>query len=419
MLQLSCFSRFRQLASSLLPWAVGLLLIAGSSGTGSADDPKAADFHRDNLFTANTNGYEVYRIPGIVVTTKGTVLVYCEARKSARSDWGAIDIWLRRGSRGGQDWEPARKIATPPPAAVRNPAAVKQKLGKPGEITLNNPVAIVDRDTGAVHFLYCLEYGRCFYMRSDDDGRTFSKPVDITAAFETFRPAYDWKVLATGPGHGIQLKNGRLLVPVWLSTGTGGHAHRPSCVSVIYSDDHGKSWQRGDIAVSHPEPANPSESMLVQLADGRVMLNFRHEGKKHRRGVVLSADGATRWSAPSYPPQLPEPVCMASLARLTTAPPADKNRLLFSNPNNFTSRERKNVAVRLSYDEGKTWPVVRTIEAGPSGYSDLAVGPDGTIYCFYERGRHASGIQPHHLCLARFSLAWLTEGKDRLDTREK
>ena len=78
----------------------------------------------------------------------------------------------------------------------------------------------------------------------DDDGKTFTEPVEITSAFEAFRPSYDWKVLATGPGHGIRLSNGRLLVPVWLSSGTGGHAHRPSVVSVVYSDDRGRTWRR-------------------------------------------------------------------------------------------------------------------------------------------------------------------------------
>ena len=88
-------------------------------------------------------------------------------------------------------------------------------------------MAIVDRQSGVIHFLFCAEYARCYYVRSKDDGQTWTEAVDITATFDAFRPDYDWRVLATGPGHGIQLQNGRLLVPVWLSTGTGGHAHRP------------------------------------------------------------------------------------------------------------------------------------------------------------------------------------------------
>ena len=94
------------------------------------------------------------------------------------------------------------------------------------DITYNNPVLIADRD-GKTHCLFCVEYMRCFSLHSDDDGATWSAPLEITTTFETYRSAYDWKVLATGPDHGIQTRSGRLVVPIWMSTGTGGNAHRP------------------------------------------------------------------------------------------------------------------------------------------------------------------------------------------------
>jgi sialidase-1 len=367
---------------------------------------------KTDIFEGGKEGYALYRIPGIVVTGKGTILAYCEARKNSGGDWGHIDIVLRRSSDGGKSWGPHQTIGKVEGKLERNPAAVKQKLGKEGEITYNNPVAIVDHKTGAVHFLFCIEYGRCFYMQSSDDGANFSRPMEITSALDKFRPEYDWKVMATGPGHGIQLKNGRLLVPIWLSTGTGGHAHRPSVVSVIFSDDHGKTWQRGDIVAREPELNNPSETVAVELNDGQVMLNMRHESSLHFRAVSLSKNGATGWSKPILDKQLPEPICMASIIRYSEMPKG-KNRILFANPDNPTGRERKNVSARLSYDEGKTWPIKRTLEPGMSGYSDLAVGPDGTIYCFYERGAQGKNqFQTRTLCVARFNLEWLTEGKD-------
>lgn len=383
--------------------------LSPAAGDGS---PKSS-LEKTDLFLAGKGGYAHCRIPGIVVTRQGTLLAYCEARKSTRGDWGTIDVLLRRSEDGGRTWSPAEKLVTPPPDAQPNPVSTAQGLAKPGEVTVNNPVAIVDHDTGVVHFLYCIEYARCFTMRSSDDGRTFSKPVEITEAFEAFRDDYDWKVLATGPGHGIRLASGRFLVPVWLSTGTGGHAHRPSVVATIFSDDRGGTWKRGDIVVAHPEPRNPSETAAVELADGRVMLNFRHESPNRLRGVVTGPDGATGWSEPRYDPALPEPVCMGSLARFSTSPPGDRNRILFVNPHNPDDRERRNVTVKLSYDEGETWPVARSLEPGVSGYSDLAVGKDGTIYCFYERGTaNGSQYNPASLCVARFDLGWLTGGED-------
>jgi sialidase-1 len=203
-----------------------------------------------------------------------------------------------------------------------------------------------------------------------------------------------------------------LLVPVWLSTGTGGNAHRPSCVAVIYSDDHGKSWQAGDIVAREEDVANPSETVAVELSDGRVMLNVRNEGKQRLRAVSISADGATKWSALKMDAGLPEPICMASILRLP-ASEAHKSRILFANPNNPTSRERKNLSVRLSYDDARTWPLVKTLDAGTSGYSDLAVTPDGTILCFYERGSvDKNHFRTRWLTVARFNGAWLRDGKE-------
>jgi sialidase-1 len=380
------------------------------------------------VWKAGEDGYRIFRIPGMVVTVRGTVLAYAEARKSDRGDWGTIDIVMRRSTDGGRTWSASQKIADVEGPKQKNPVALAQGLAATGEVTYNNPVAIPDR-SGSVHFVFCLEYMRAFYMRSDDDGVSWSKPVEITAAFGQFRPEYDWKVLAAGPGHGIQLTNGRLLIPVWLSTGTGGHAHRPSVASVIYSDDRGTTWRRGEIAIPNtPEFVFPSETAAVQLADGRVMLNARSESKAHRRLVTISRDGATGWSIPRFDGGLPEPICMASLVRYSNAKSGGRNRILFANPYNLERgdgkntaglpRDRRNLSVQLSYDEGMTWPVRKSVEPGWSGYSDLAVAADGTVLLLYERGgESAPRFRVESLTIARFPLAWLTDGKDTGNTK--
>src|SRR4051812_35028656 len=337
-------------------WLLGLLCGACTFRGLAAE--AAPVIEKMDLFKAGEGGYALYHIPGVVVTARGTVLAWCEARKKG-SDWDDIRILLRRSTDDGKTCSEPASIADVPGPKVKNPFSLRLKNVKTSDVTYNNPVLIADRD-GTVHMLFCLEYMRCFSQHSTDDGVTWSTPVEITPVFETFRPAYDWKVLATGPNHGIQLGTGRLIVPVWLSKGTGGNAHRPSVTATIYSDDHGKTWKRGEVVANETEPlTNPNETVLAQLADGRVMLNLRTESKQHRRAVCFSDDGATKGTKPAFDDKLAEPICMASLCRLSEKPASDKNRLLFANPDNLeradgkeapgVSRDRKNLTVKLSY----------------------------------------------------------------------
>ena len=416
---------------SALISAATLTLVAILGGPASAR-AAAPLLEKTHLFEEKTNGFVSYRIPGIVVTAKGTVLAFCEARKYSGQDWGEIEIHHRRSTDGGRTFSPARQVAHLGPRLPRNPANADQPsrkvIGEPGQQTVNNPVAIADRD-GTVHFIYCVEYMRTFYVRSTDDGLTWSQPVDITLAAERFRPEWPWRVIATGPCHGIQLRNGRLVVPVWLAKAEGS-AHGNAVVATIFSDDRGATWQRGEIAVANTATTpGMSESTVAELGDGRVMLVARNRAPGHRKVVVFSRDGATGWSRPEFADALLEPICQASLFSYDDPAAPGKSRLLFSGPDSLESangkaapgarRDRKNLSVKLSHDDGRTWAATRTLEPGPSAYSDLAVLPDGTILCFYESGRPGA-TRPNstrsdwpyaRLTLARFNLAWLEAGE--------
>ena len=229
-------------------------------------------------------------------------------------------------------------------------------------------------------------------MQSNDEGATWVGPADITASVN--RP--DWNRIVPGPGVGIQLRSGRLVIPCNHVIGDVAFNH------VIYSDDHGKTWRLGGST-----EGNTDENQIVELADGTLLLNIRNYREKGHRGLSMSKDGGLTWSTISSDPTLIEPICQASFIRYTESPPSIKNRLLFSNPASQT--ERIKMTVRVSYDEGKTWPVAKSLHAGPSAYSCLVVLPDRSIGCLYERGvKH-----PYEtIAFARFSLDWLTDGAD-------
>jgi sialidase-1 len=365
----------------------------------------AAEPTRVDVFRSDEAGYPLFRIPGLIVTAKGTLLAYAEGRRTP-GDWAEIAIVMRRSTDGGQTWSPIVTLSRKPADFAKNPHALRMKNVRADEATFNNPVAIADR-SGAVHLIYCLEYKRAFYCHSNDDGQSFSEPVEITSTFAAFAKDYSADVIATGPGHGIQLRSGRLLVPVWLSPGTGGNAHHPSAISTIYSDDGGTTWKRGEIASRPTDVINdPNETTAAELSDGRVMLNVRHQSKHEGRMVLTSPDGATQWSEPRFDEALPEPICFASLVSL------GGGRLVFTNPDNRLrgdkpaplgqGADRKNLTVRLSADDGQSWQSKRVVDAGPSGYSDLAVAPNGDILCLYERGRPIAA-----LTLVRFAPTWV------------
>jgi sialidase-1 len=211
-----------------------------------------------------------------------------------------------------------------------------------------------------------------------------------------------------GPGVGIQMRNGRLVIPG--NTGEVNDKTDEEWYSrVLYSDDHGKSWILGPRV-----PELSDECQAVELANGTLMLNARGNMGKSCRGVAISNNGGQTWSSFRWDRALRECPCQASLIRYSLAGPGNKNRLLFANPDNagekFGVVERTRMTVRMSYDEGRTWPVKRLIHAGPSSYSSMVRFPDGDIGLLFEGGEQH---RREWIRLVRFSLIWLTKGADR------
>lgn len=340
-----------------------------------------------DVFVAGKDGVHTYRIPTLLVAGDGSLLVFCEARKEGIADASPTDLVMRRSTDGGRTWQPTQVIVH----GVKDEAIM-------------NPCPVLDRTTNTI-VLLCIsanKYGEYhnqpLLVTSSDHGHTWSKPIDIAAriqgADDTFVP---------GPGVGIQMRSGRLVIPGYAGVFSDVTKHGMFSRAMV-SDDHGRTWTLG-----RPVAQCSDESQVVELADGRLMLNMRGDMGKCCRGVAWSGDGGLSWSPVVWDRQLPECPCQASIARYSQARGEGQNRLLFANPDNigesYGAIERTRMTVRLSCDDGKTWPVARLLHAGPSSYSSLVRLPDGDIGIVFEGGEKH---RREWIRFMRFSLAWLT-----------
>ncbi|MFQ5808748.1 MAG: exo-alpha-sialidase [Armatimonadota bacterium] len=345
------------------------------------------------LFDSGTGGYPRYRIPSLIVSPRGTVLAFCEGRKDGGGFTGNIDLVLRRSFDDGRTWGPLQVVA------------------EDGANTVGYPSAVVDRVTGVIWVAFTRSLGedteqeivegtsrettRVLVTASRDDGVTWAEPVDVTDT--TKRPEWTW--YGTGGGIGIQLASGRLVIPAY-------HAEAKTMIRrshVIYSDDHGATWKLGGSAGD-----GNGECQVAERRDGTVYLNARSRRGAELRTIATSSDGGESWSEAALDEQLYDPPCQASVLSLGGAEAEARPRWLFCHP---AGPGRQDLTVRLSHDEGETWPVAKVLRTGDSQYSSLAVLADGSIGCLYDCWRDGN----YRLFFVRFPLGWLTDGADTPD----
>lgn len=363
-------------------------------------------YEQTELFVSGQDNYLSYRIPSLICTKNGTVLAFTEGRKETGGDGGPTDIVLKRSPGNAGQWDSAeirgwghnRKntvIWLPEQVVFRS---------KNGEAWMN-PVPVVDQTSGTI-FVVANHYPQPYkdanapiwLVKSTDEGATWSDPVEITSGTGKHE---------IGPGAGIQLRAGRLIVQVY--------------DGIIYSDDHGQTWKQGGTA-----PGDWNETQVVELVDGSLLFSRR---KSPNRVFMYSRDDGQTWSQPVPQSELPDPDCQGSMIRYTRKDDGfTKNRLLFANPVSGAiaagsvesdPRGRFNVTVRMSYDEGNTWPVEKRILTGPGAYSSMAVFPDGSIGILFETGIQYGEYVDHYSkeVFARFTVDWLTDGRDHLDKK--
>lgn len=333
----------------------------------------------------NDDGYALHRIPGLLVTDKGTLLMYHEARYE-RHDWAKMDILLTRS-------EDCGKTLSPPIVLAQ---------GSDELPTVNNPMMVQDKN-GRIHFIHAQSYGvgegRMYRRFSDDDGITWSDPIDIT---EYTRPEYR-NAFAFGPGHGICTSNGTLILPVWMVPKfyeSNLQAHMPSVVSTFYSHDNGETWAVGEILTSNAELQSPSETSAAELSDGRIYLNIRCMNAW--RAQAISDNGYSNWIDYRPEKRLIDPSCFGAVVSYSVS---EKTRmLLFANCASKTARN--NVTVKVSLDDGENWQYSRVIDAEHGGYVEInADSQNGNIYVLYEENW---GEVVH---LAVLDIDWLTSAE--------
>jgi sialidase-1 len=375
---------------------IAALTLIGAGLVGAGQSPVTGP-RSTEVFRAGDSGYHTYRIPSVVITKDGTLLAFAEGRRSSAADAGDIDLVLKRSADGGATW------------------SGMQVIGDNGPNTFGNPCALVDSRTGRIWLLVTHNSGSdrekdiiagtsagsrtVWIMSSSDDGKSWSAPREITSSV---KPA-GWTWYATGPGVGIDTSTGRFVIPANHAEADGVHRSH-----LIFSDDRGETWKVGASA-----DAGTNESQVAEGPAGRLILNMRNHPPRaeNYRMVAASSDGGATLS-PAVPDRaLVEPPAQASLLRMTTSAAGSRSRLLFANP---ASTRRERMTVRLSYDEGATWPVAKVVHEGPAAYSSLVVLRDRSIGLLFERGT----ASPYEgITFAHFSLEWLTDSQDRLSTR--
>nr|WP_243866699.1 sialidase family protein [Actinophytocola oryzae] len=331
-------------------------------------------------FVSGTQGYNTFRIPAVVRAKDGTVLAFAEGRVESAGDTGAIRVVQRRSSDGGCTWGPMTVVSDNGDATAGNPAPVVSPDGTVVLLTTRNG-RVTEKEimSGTAS---AQDSRRVYVQRSTDGGRSWSREKEITNVAKKA----DWRWYATGPGHAIVLRSGRIVVPA-------NHSSAPPAGSTdvgteakyygghdLISDDGGRTWRIGFTEDRTATVVAANETTAAQLPDGRVYFNSRNQGTGANRVDAYSTDGGRSLAAP-YAPQAGLSVPKVEGSLLQTVRP---DLLLFAGPSDPAARRA--LAIRASGDGGRTWRQTLLVSDAPAAYSDLVQLSGSTVGLLYETG---------------------------------
>jgi len=334
---------------------------------------------------------DTYRIPGLATTNKGTLIAVYDIRRNNATDLQEdVDIGMNRSTDGGNTWESMKIIMD-----------MEEWGGLPNEENgIGDPAILVDRQTNTIWVAAVWAHGhpgkrnwwaskqgltpketsQFMLVKSEDDGLTWSEEINITKQIKD--PG--WHLLLQGPGKGITLKDGTLVFPAQFKD-----ENEMPHSTIIWSKDHGKSWNIGTGAKE-----NTTEAQVFERNDGTLMLNMRDNRNRsdssetNGRSVYTSRDLGNTWMkhSTSRTNVLQESTCQASIIKDDFMVGGELQSLvLFSNPN--TKKGRHHMSIKVSYDDGESWDLDNTLllDAGTgTGYSCMTKVDDTTVGILYE-----------------------------------
>ena len=357
--------------------------VACSLSDGTTLSPSDSAAHLRQRFgvsvrTGGDDGVKVYRIPGLVTTDRGTLIAVYDIRYDGGADLPAnVDVGMSRSMDGGATWAPMQTIMDMGPGrgdGIGDPTV----LFDPATKTLWVAALWSHGNrgwNGSGPGMTPDETGQFILVNSADDGMTWSDPINITSQIKD--PS--WCLLLQGPGRGIAMRDGTLVFPAQFQAPP--NQRRMPHSTVISSKDHGETWQIGSGA-----RANTTESQVVELEPGTLMLNMR-DNRGGSRAVMVSDDLGKTWRPhPSSRGALPEPVCNAALLKVRETVDPRSPMLAFVNPA-VANRPRRHMTLKLSLDGGLSWPEAYHLlldEGTSAGYPSLTMIDEHTIGIFYE-----------------------------------